>query len=153
MTASLYSPPICQHYPDDLWIGANVLLTASPSLYIAQSAFKFVYEDNMKLGDWANSAVNLVIGVLLGWSANGLIGLMTSTFWPLAIIIPVLFIVVLLLDGWFSAAVDKVFPTGVKPAATKRRNPLARRLSLPLGFAIGLVVARLGFGLPFLTAI
>jgi hypothetical protein len=107
----------------------------------------------LSIGDWTNSAINLVIGVLLGWSAHGLIGLTTSAFWPLAILIPALFLGVLLLDWYVDAISERLFPTGVKPATTPNRKPLARRLSLPSGLAIGLIAAWLGLGLPFLGTI
>lgn len=103
----------------------------------------------MGIGDWANAMINFLIGLILGWAANGLVSLVTTAFWPLAILIPTLFLGVLLFDSWFSSVVDKIFPSGVKPAKRPVRRPLARRLGLPLGLAIGLVVAWLGLGLPF----
>jgi hypothetical protein len=47
---------------------------------------------------------------------------------------------------------ERFFPSGVKVARNPRAKPHGRRLSLPLGLAIGLVVAWLGFGFPFLGA-
>ncbi len=107
----------------------------------------------MNIWDWANSATNLVVGLLLGWAAYGLVGLMTTAFWPLAIIIPVLFLGVLLLDSALNAVSEKFFPGGVKRPRIPRQKPLGRRLSLPLGLAIGLVVAWLGLDLPILGTI
>ena len=104
----------------------------------------------MTFGDWANSAVNLVIGVLLGWAAYGLIGLLTSAFWPLAIIIPAMFLGVLLFDSALSHVFEKILPIGVRPADNPVRKPWPRRLSLPVGLAVGLVLAWLGFSLPFI---
>ena len=109
-------------------------------------------EHNVNIGDWFNSAVNLVIGILLGWAAYKLIGLMTTAFWPVAILIPVLFLGVLLLDRGMDVVFERFFPSGVKPARNPPPKPVGRRLSLPLGLSIGLVVAWLGFGLPFLGA-
>lgn len=104
----------------------------------------------MSIGDWVNSALNLVIGLLLGWAAYGLLGLVTTAFWPLIIVIPALFLGVLLLDSGLARVFERFLPTGIKPAATPRRKPLPRRLSLPLGLAFGLVAAWLGLSLPFI---
>ncbi|MEM6636115.1 MAG: hypothetical protein AAF667_09510 [Pseudomonadota bacterium] len=110
-------------------------------------------DDKMDLWEWGNSAANLVIGILLGWAADGLIGLTTTPFWPMAILIPLLFLGVVLFDRGFSALIDRFIMGGVKPSLTPRRKPLLRRLSLPVGLAIGFALSRLGIDLPFLGTV
>lgn len=104
----------------------------------------------MGVGNWIDSTVNVAIGFLLGRSAYGLTKLMTTALWPLAIIIPIIFLALWGFENWFSGTVDKLFPSGIKPANRPTRKPLARRLSLPFGFAIGVIVSWLGLGLHFL---
>ncbi len=99
----------------------------------------------MRAGDWANAAVNLVVGVLLGVAINGLVQLISTGSWFLAVLIAVLSTVFLLLL-WFDGLFDKVFPSGVQPARKPQMlpKPLARRLSLPAGLILGVILASLG---------
>lgn len=102
----------------------------------------------MEAGDWFHVAVNVLIGLLLGSAAYGLLQLVISGAWLFALILVVLgltlFGIVVLSDKLF----DRLFPVWVGPVSKKKRNqpkPLLRLLSLPIGFAVGAVLA--GFGL------
>ncbi|MEN1729542.1 MAG: hypothetical protein AAGJ52_13985 [Pseudomonadota bacterium] len=108
----------------------------------------------MGLGDWLNAAVNFVIGVLLGIAADGLLQLASSGQWFLALLIPVLF------AGWFlfmlllDKGMDRLFPSGIRPAKTSKEKapmPLPRLLGLPAGAVAGVVLARLGLAAPLLN--
>ncbi len=103
----------------------------------------------MRIGDWLNGAAFLAIGVFLGLAADGMAGLAGTAFWPMIIIIPVLFGGVFLFLLFFDRVVDRIFSSGIKPASrprTKDRKPLVLLLSLPTGIAIGMIGAQLGLG-------
>ncbi|MHA7923564.1 MAG: hypothetical protein ACX936_00095 [Marinobacter sp.] len=98
-------------------------------------------------GHWASSAVNVVIGVLLGVASNGLVQLMFTGAWAavfnIAVLSAVLFFIVFLHDRLGK----KLFPSGIRPAREPeraRKTPLLRRLSLPAGLVLGVVIASLG---------
>lgn len=100
----------------------------------------------MRTGDWANTAIKVVIGVFLGVAAHGVAELMLRGAWFLVLIIALLsaglFLVVLLHD--FIG--EKLFPSGIRPARkqqTKPKVPLLRRLSLLAGLVLGIVLAAL----------
>jgi len=101
----------------------------------------------MGLGDWINAAINVVIGVLLGSVMHGLVQLVASGSWLMAMIVLFLavglFLLVVLSDKLF----DCLFPIGIRPARTpqtQRPKPLLRVLSLPSGLIFGVVLAVLG---------
>ncbi len=108
---------------------------------------------SMTLGDWLNSAVNLIIGLLLGMATFGLAKLLNAGLWlsALLVILPFLALVafVQLMDG----LLERLFPTGVRPAnapAAQEPKPMTRRLSLPAGFGLGVIAGALGFSEPIL---
>ncbi|MFN4131065.1 MAG: hypothetical protein ACK4GC_14815 [Paracoccaceae bacterium] len=105
----------------------------------------------MTASDWLNSGFNLAAGLFLGLAVNGLAGLVADGTWQLALIIGVVGAVSVLLlfafDGLVGGLIERIFPSGVRPARSaqeKDRKPLARLLSLPAGIALGVVLARLG---------
>jgi len=102
----------------------------------------------MTVGDWVNSAAMLAMGVLLGLVVHNLSKLVgTAYFWPMLILIPVLFGGVILLDRVVDGLFERIFPSGVKAAPKpqgKARRPLALLLSLPTGFTIGVIGAQFG---------
>lgn len=101
----------------------------------------------MQAGDWANAAVNVVVGAFLGMAINGLVQLMSTGFWSVAVLIVVLAAVLFSSALWFDGLVEKVFPSGIRRARKSkkvRKVPLARRLSLPSGLVLGIVLAGLG---------
>jgi hypothetical protein len=101
-----------------------------------------------RAGDWASAAVNLVIGVLLGVAINGLARLMFSGAWLAVINLLVLFAALSLIVWLHDRLGDWLFPSGIRPARNPRRvreKPLFRRLSLPAGLLLGLVLAGLGW--------
>jgi len=107
----------------------------------------------MKTGDWANSAIKVVIGVFLGVAIHAVAELMLSGAWFSVLIIAVLsaglFLIVLL----HKRIGDKLFPSGIRPARkrkTKPKVPLSRRLSLPAGLFLGVVLAALGLNDPLI---
>ncbi len=112
---------------------------------------------NMRIMDWFNTAVNIVVGVLLGIGIAGLVQLITTGFWFVAILIPILFAGVLLFDSLINGLVDRIFSTGIRsprrPKARRRRAPLLKRLSLPVGILIGIALAQVGLGDPLLGII
>ena len=103
----------------------------------------------MQPGDWLNASVNVVVGLFLGIAIDGIVRLLTTAFWPVAVVIPALFVGVFLLNESFSRLIDRMFPGGVRPALktrARRRRPRPRRLSLPVGLLLGVALARLGLG-------
>lgn len=98
-------------------------------------------------GHLASSAVNVVIGVLLGVAINGLVQLMFTGAWAavfnIAVLSAVLFFIVFLHDRLGK----KLFPSGIQPARGsegERKTPLVRRLSLPAGVVLGVFFTSLG---------
>ena len=101
----------------------------------------------MQIGDWFNGAGLLAVGVFLGLAVANMVQLIGTIFWPVIIVIPVLFggffLLVLLLDG----LVDRIFGSGIKPAPNskaKQRRPLTLLFCLPLGVVIGVIGAQFG---------
>ncbi len=103
----------------------------------------------MQAGDWLNGATLLVVGVFLGLAVPGLVRLAGTDFWPLAILIPVLFGSVFLFDLLLGGLINRIFSTGIKPARRrqgKERKPLVLLLSLPAGLLVGVIGAQFGLG-------
>ncbi len=103
----------------------------------------------MQLGDWLNGAALLAVGVFLGLAIHNMAQLVGTAFWPMIIIIPVLFGGVFLLVLVFDGLIDRIFPSGIVPATqqkTKERRPLALLSSLPTGIIIGVIGAHFGLG-------
>lgn len=106
----------------------------------------------MQVNDWFNAVVNIVVGLFLGIAIVNLSRLITAGYWPLALFLLILFAGYLLFDKWFGVLVDKVFPSGIRPArksvvrkrAPKSRAPLPRLLSLPVGILLGIALDWLG---------
>jgi hypothetical protein len=100
-----------------------------------------------QVGNWANTAVNFVIGTLLGVAINGLIQLVFTGAWVAVLNLSVLAVTlfcILLLHDWLG---NKLFPGGIRPAREPEkgsRTPLARRLGLPVGLVVGVLLAALG---------
>lgn len=101
----------------------------------------------MQIGDWINAAFLLVIGVFLGFVVDGILQLATTSFWPLAIILLLMFAGIFLFELLMDKLFSRIFPIGVRPAhksQAKKRKPLAIYLSLPVGVILGVGFARLG---------
>lgn len=104
-------------------------------------------ESAMKAGDWFDAVINVGIGVLLG------VAMAASGSWFVAVLIPLLAAVLFFYMSLFDRLIDKVFPSGIRPAHKSkkvRKAPLVKRLSLPLGLVLGIVLAALGLGDRFL---
>jgi hypothetical protein len=87
--------------------------------------------------------------VLLGVAFYGLVQLITTGFWSLAIIIILGIAGFWLLDGIIVRIVDWLFPTGIRAPRKlyeKAKAPVIRLLSFPLGFVSGGILAHLGLG-------
>jgi hypothetical protein len=111
---------------------------------------------SMQWGNWFNAAANAVIGCLLGMAADGLAQLVVAGWWPVALLIAMIFPAVLLFDRLLDGIFERVFPGGIRPARTpkaKAHAPLVRVLSLPAGFALGLILTRLGLAEQILGAL
>jgi len=107
----------------------------------------------MRIGDWANGASLLAIGFFLGLAVYYMAQLVGTAFWPMIIIIPVLFGGIFLAQLVLDWIIDRVFTSGLKPARqpqVKERRPLVLLLSLPTGFLIGMIGALFGLGRLFL---
>lgn len=103
----------------------------------------------MHFVDWVYTFVLVIVGVYLGVAIDYLMQLFSTAFWPVAVIIPLLFVGVLLFAELFDGIVDRFFPSGVRPARKPqmtKRIPFPRLLSLPVGIIIGITLVRLGFG-------
>ena len=101
----------------------------------------------MELNDWINAAFNLLIGALLGSVSYGLMQLVASGWWLMAVILIVLggglFLFMVLYDKLF----DWLFLSKMRPARNPQPElpkPLLRILSLPAGFILGILLAVLG---------
>jgi len=107
----------------------------------------------IKAGHCAMAAVTFAVGILLGVAINGLAQLIFAGAWVAAFNIVVLaaslFLIVLLHDRLG----ERLFPSGIRPArnAKKVPKPLARRLSMPAGLVLGVVMASLGLDDRFLV--
>ncbi len=103
---------------------------------------------SMHIGDWVNVLVLAILGVLLGVVFDALLGLLTTAFWPVAIIIPLLFLSLLLFSGLLDKMVDCIIPSGIRPARKQQkviRKPLLIILSFPIGFVLGFILSRIGY--------
>lgn len=98
----------------------------------------------MHAGDWFNSAVNVVIGVLLGSAAHGAMQLVTTVYFPIVVLTALMFGGLVLLDSAIDRLFSRFFGPGIRPAHKPGRKPLARILSLPTGLVLGVVLAALG---------
>ena len=101
----------------------------------------------MGIGDGFNTVINVLIGALLGSAAYGLLQLVASGAWLMAMILVLLggglFLFMVLSDKLF----DRLFRIGIRPPKNPQPQPpkpLLRVLSLPLGFLVGVVLALLG---------
>jgi len=100
-----------------------------------------------QISDWANATVNFVIGVLLGVITNSMVHLILAGAWvsvfnTVGLAVALLFIV--LLHDYLG---KKFFPSGIRPARKPDRvriKPLVRRLALPVGLVLGIVLASFG---------
>lgn len=102
---------------------------------------------SMELGDWLNSAVNAVIGVLLGSVTHSLVQLVSSGAWLTAVILVLLGTSLFLFMVFLDRLSDRLFPAGIRRVGSPQARlpkPLARVLSMPFGFVIGVVLAILG---------
>ena len=101
----------------------------------------------MQIGDWINAGFLLVIGVYLGFAVDGLLQLATTSFWPMVIILLLMFVGIFLFELLVDKLFNRIFPIGVRSAnksEAKRPKPLTILLSLPAGVTLGIVLARLG---------
>ena len=113
----------------------------------SEAGGKRTEETVMQAGDWIYAMVNVVVGVFLGVVIEGLVRLMTTAFWPVAVLILLPSAALFFFESLFDGLVDRVFSRGIRPARkpqTGNRTPL--RLSLPTGVVLGVVFARLGLG-------
>ena len=101
----------------------------------------------MEVNDWLSAAFNVLIGALLGSVSDGLVQLVASGWWLMAVILVLLggglFLFMVLSDKLF----DRLFLSWIRPARNPQPQlpkPLLRVLSLPAGFILGIVLAVLG---------
>mgnify|MGYP000968562975 CR=1 FL=1 len=101
----------------------------------------------MQIGDWINAGFLLVIGVFLGFVVDGIMQLATTPFWPMAIILMLIFAGIFLFELLVDKLFSRIFTIGVRPAPetqVQKRRPLPIFLSLPVGVILGVLLARLG---------
>ena len=101
----------------------------------------------MSVSDWKSAGFNLAIGILLGSAVFGMVRLVVDGFWVTAVIAAVISVGLFLFMVISDKILDRLFTIGVKPSSVQypqRRHPLLRRLSLPGGFILGLMIAMLG---------
>ena len=104
-------------------------------------------ESAMKAGDWFDTVINFGIGVFLA------VAMAASGSWFVAVLIPLLFAVLCFYITLFDRLIDKIFPSGIRPTKKLkkvRKVPLVKRLCLPLGLVLGIVLAALGLSGRFL---
>ena len=110
----------------------------------------------MTIGDWLNSLINVVMGLLFGVAAHGLASLIGAGFWVLAILVSAPFVLVLFFDQALDRLTQRLLPSVMRPARTSappRGKPLARTLSLPAGFVLGVLAAELDLSQGILAAL
>ena len=121
----------------------------------------------MTIGDWLNSLVNVVVGLLFGVAAYELGALIGAGQWVTVVFIIVLVVVFLFfvqvfdrLIDWLDRLMDWLLPTKIRAAiraaripAPRQRKPLARTLSLPAGFVLGVLAAALGLSKEIMAAL
>jgi cytochrome bd-type quinol oxidase subunit 2 len=101
-----------------------------------------------RVGNWAIAAVNVVIGVWLGVAVHGLAQLMFRGAWVAVFIVAVLAAALLLIVLLHDRLGKRLFPDGIRRARKPEvpvRTPLVRRLGLPAGLVLGVVLAGLGW--------
>jgi len=101
-----------------------------------------------QIGHWSMALVNIVIGVLLGVAINGLARLMLSGAWVAVFTLLALFAALFLIVWLHDRLGETLFPSGIRPARKPKRvrkTPLFRRLSLPVGLVLGVLLAALGW--------
>lgn len=94
----------------------------------------------MTITDWLNSFVNIVVGLFFGMATHGLATLVGGGNWVLAILIVLPFALLLIVVKVFDRLIDWTFPSSIR-LARKQGKPVVRTLSLPLGFALGVLAA------------
>ena len=100
----------------------------------------------MHIGDLVNAAALLIVGLFLGSVVNDLVR-MATTDWLFALFIVLLFASLFLVVWIFDILFDRFFPIGIRTSRNsqgKERKPLPLLVSLPTGFVVGMVLARLG---------
>jgi hypothetical protein len=110
----------------------------------------------MTIGDWLNSMVNVVVGLFLGMAVLGLATLIGAGLWVTAILVIVPFVLLLFFDQALGRQTERFFPSGIRPArkpAPGQDKPLARTLSLPAGFLLGVLAAARELNQVMLTAL
>jgi len=110
----------------------------------------------MTIGDWLNSMVNVVVGLFLGMAVHGLATLIGAGLWVTAILVIVPFVLLLFFDQALGRQTGRLFPSGIRPArnpAPSQDKPLARTLSLPAGFLLGVLAAASELSQVILTAL
>lgn len=98
----------------------------------------------MTIGDWLNSLVNVVLGLIFGVAVHGLATLIGAGLWVSAILIIVPFVLLLFFHQALGRVTEWLAPSGIRPAripAPSKGKPLARTLSLPAGFVLGVLAA------------
>jgi hypothetical protein len=98
----------------------------------------------MEMGDWLNGAALTAVGFFLGLALFNMAGLAGTPLWPLAIVIPLIFGAAFYAATLFDRLIERLFPSGVKPATNPQRRPIALLLSLPTGIPLGVIGAWLG---------
>ena len=104
----------------------------------------------MTLWDWFNAGALALVGLFVGMALGGLIELVAMGAWLLALILLVLGAVMALIvfaSEWLS---DRLFGIGIKPARNPTPKPRLRRLSLPAGIMVGLILHAMGLSGPIL---
>lgn len=100
--------------------------------------------------DWVYNFVLVIAGMVLGVAIDYIVQLLPTAFWSVAVIIPILlFVGGLLFADLLDGIVDRIFPSGIRPARNPqktKRIPFPLLLSLSAGIIIGFILARLGFG-------
>ncbi len=80
----------------------------------------------MQSGDWANAAVNVVIGVLRGIVINALVQLRSTGLWSVAVLLGGLAAGLFFVESWFGGMFDKVFPSGIRQGRKYKKVRKAR---------------------------
>lgn len=114
----------------------------------------------MELGDWFNAVANLVIGILLGFVAFGMVQLVARSAWSMIVVLLAFgggLYALMMLDEKFSRWFDRLFGgasiRSAKNPKPEPPRPLMRVWSLPLGLLAGVVLARLGLDSTLLALI
>ena len=106
----------------------------------------------MNFGDWVHAAASLAFGSFLGSLVYALTEEAT-TDWPFAVFMALIIATLFFFMSIYNKLFDWFVMGSSSDESDKKRKPLTSLISLPAGFVLGIVLARLGLDDAILRAI